>query len=337
MNIIKCLKHSGLFFFYKNRDDLNKPTIVVNRLVEELKKSIVRWSIGDSTLLFSTAFVVYVPEKDYKDIFAVFGLITKDASSKFNEIIRITLQGRPNLEYYPFRCNWAFILSSLGEGQEDIPDPDKKDDIVTYNEVNEKFAAIRSYPSNNSRKPYINYSVKDDDQEGTNRGKNRNSNKDKAMVLCIGPVQKNLNDSGDGFNWPIEINQTTKLQKPHNVSSENKNESPIVNVEILSEGIHFEGPNISICEISLSRFFIGGSTSEDIYNDIPVVKLSTDKIINPHIEIMVEDNRINIRSLAATSLCGRNLVPRSEEWVKMPLENAYVKLNNDIELKFSLE
>lgn len=310
----------------------NKPTKIVNRLVDELNKSIASWTIGDSTLAFHTAFVVYVPEKDYKDILSLFGLITKDVSVKFNDILRKTLKRNPSLKYETIADNWAFVLDKLGEGNLDCPDLDKKDDIVTYDEVIKEFAAIRSYPSNNLRESSLISKVKEADQDGTGSGIGGNSNKEKALVLCIGPVKNNLNDTGNGFNWPIDV-----VGNVNDYNLEDKIAPTIVNVEILSKKIHFEGQNIKICRISLARFFIGGSSSEDIYAGTPIVKLSTDKILNPHIEIKVENKRIYIRSLAPTSLCGRNLVPRSKVWEKMPLEDAYVKLNNEIELKFLLE
>lgn len=308
----------------------NIPTKIVDGLVQELQNSIRKWTIGDSTLLFSTAYVVYLPSMFYKDIWPVYGLITKDASNKFNNLLERYLKQNPSLSYYPFSKNWGFVLNELSEGQSDIPDPDNKEDIVSYDEVIKKQMVIKSYPTDEARKPLLNFSFREETPEGTIRN-HRNSTRDKAMILCIGDVKQNLSDGGDGFVWPINF------VKKESIISNEQHGKTAVKIEICTDGINFVGSSkASMSEIALSRFYIGGMNSEDIYNGLPVIKINSDKVFCPHFEVRVDSNIINIRALALTTLCGKNITPKVDEWTQLPIENAFLHLNNEVELQLSL-
>ena len=74
----------------------NRVSLVIDELVYAFEESIERRST-ERTLMYDTAYAVYVPHCNFRDLHLAFGVITQEAIERFNEILVERLKKNKNL------------------------------------------------------------------------------------------------------------------------------------------------------------------------------------------------------------------------------------------------
>lgn len=304
----------------------NKVSLIIDELVYAFDESVEQLS-SQRSLMFHTAYVVYVPKKYYNEIHLAFGIITQEVTDIFHERLNDLLKKNKSIKFKPLCDSWSFDIISLGENTSDTPDEENPDSKVTYEELEDKFVAVRSFPVPNEM--YNFSSLSDDDEVKTNQSQ-PNSEYDRIQRLSIGAI-RGLKPSGSGYSYPINLNGG-------DVTFPEANDDKVLAViKSVEDGIQFldhQGAKYKSIDVRLSCFFIGGASASTMYQGKPMVRLDSEAVQCPHCEIRQDsDGAFYIRPIGPVE---QGLIPmKKNEWARLSDKNASIKLNGNIELIFN--
>lgn len=305
----------------------NKVSLVIDEIVYAFEESIEQMST-ERTLMFHTAYVVYVPHCNFRDLHLAFGVATQEAVERFNEILVEKLKKNKNLRMKPICDSWSFDIISLKEKCSDMPDEDNPDSKVTYEDLEENFVAVRSsfVPTE-----LYNFTALDENAEVKANRSKPNSNFEKIQRLSIGAII-GLKPSGTGYSYPINIEGVPVA--PVNTTLNNN--------EVLAtlkscDGISFLDAHknkYSIFDIRLTDMFFGGSSASPMYQGKPMVALDSETIQSPHFEIRKDtDGSFYIRPIGDVEV---NQIPATRnKWTRLSDKNTTIKINGNIEFVFN--
>lgn len=306
----------------------NKVSLVIDELVYAFEESVERMMTPRS-LMFHTAYVVYVPKSYYNEIHLAFGVITQEVTDIFHEKLNEMLKRNKSLRFTPLFDSWSFDIISLGEEASDTPDEENPDSTVTYEDLEEKFVAVRSCPVPDDRYNFT--SLSDDDEVKTNQSQ-PNSKFNRIQRLSIGAI-RGLKPSGSGYSYPINLNggDVTSNNSPVN------NDKVLAVLKSAEDGINFldnQGAKYKSIDIKLTGFFIGGASASTMYQGKPMVRIDSESVQSPHCEIRQdEDGAFYIRPIGPVE---QGQIPmKKNEWFRLSDRNASIKINGNIELIFN--
>lgn len=306
----------------------NKMTLIVEELVYTFEESIERMSTPGS-LMFHTAFVVYVPYNYFNEIHMAFGVITQEVTEIFHNTLREKLRKKPNMKFCPLCEAWSFDIIALREGTSDMPDPENPESKVTDSELAEKFVAVRS-----SAVPaeIFNFSQQaDNDEVKTNRSQ-PNSRFNRIQKLCIRAI-RGLKPSGSGYSYPINLNTNTTAQS----ASPLENDKVLATLKILDDNVSFidrQDNKYKIIDITVNHFFVGGSSASTEYQGKYMQRVDSSEVMSPHFEIKKDlDGAFYIRPIGRVE---QSQIPMPKnEWSRLSDRNASIKINGKIEILFN--
>lgn len=306
----------------------NKVSLVIDELIYAFDESVERMMTSRS-LMFHTAFVVYVPKSYYTEIHLAFGVITQEVTEIFHEKLNEMLRRNKSLKFTPLFDSWSYDIISLGEDTCDIPDEENPESRVTYEELEEKFVAVRSCPVPNDRYDFT--ALSDDDEVKTNQSQ-PNSKFNRIQRLSIGAI-RGLKPSGNGYSYPINLNGGDVIS--NNASS--NSEKVLAVLKTADDNINFldnQGAKYKSIDIKLSSFFIGGTSASTMYQGKPMVRIDSESVQSPHCEIKQDlDGAFYIRPIGPVE---QGMIPmKKNEWSRLSDKNASIKLNGTIELIFN--
>ncbi|MDE6246277.1 MAG: hypothetical protein K2M41_00335 [Muribaculaceae bacterium] len=329
MDLVTKLKNIILPKQYMGRlsSKRNKVSLVIDEIVCAFEESIEQMST-ERTLMFHTAYVVYVPHSNFRDLHLAFGVATQEAVERFNEILVERLKKNRNLRMKPICDSWSFDIISLKEEGSDIPDEDNPDSRVTYEDLEENFVAVRSsfVPTE-----LYNFTALDEDAEvKTNRSK-PNSKYENMQRLSIRAIA-GLKPSGTGYSYPISIEGVPVAP----VNSALNNDEALATLKSC-DGISFLDAHknkYSIFDIRLTDMFFGGRSASPMYQGKPMVALDSETIQSPHFEIRRDtDGGFYIRPIGDVEV---NQIPATRnKWTRLSDKNTTIKLNGSIEFVFN--
>lgn len=306
----------------------NKVSLVIDELVYAFEESVERMMTPRS-LMFHTAYVVYVPKSYYNEIYLAFGIITQEVTEIFHEKLNDMLKRNKSLRFTPLFDSWSFDIISLGEDACDTPDEENPDSTVTYEELEEKFVAVRSCPVPNDRYNFT--SLSDDTEVKTNQSQ-PNSKFNRIQRLSIGAI-RGLKPSGSGYSYPINLNggDVTSNNMPTN------SDKVLAVLKSAEDGINFldnQGAKYKSIDIKLTSFFIGGASASTMYQGKPMVRIDSESVQSPHCEIKQdEDSAFYIRPIGPVE---QGQIPmKRNEWSRLSDKNTSIKINGNIELIFN--
>lgn len=306
----------------------NKVSLIIDEIVYAFEESIELMSTS-RTLMFHTAFVAYVPQSYYKDLHLAFGVATQEIVEIFNEKLNERLKKNKSLKFMPIYDFWSFDIIPLKEEGVDIPDEDNPESKVTYEELEERFVAVRSSLVPNE---LYNFSTTADDDEVKTNQSQPNSKCNRIQKLSIGAI-RGLKPSGNGYSYPINLNggEITASNTPAT------NDKVLAILKSAEDNVNFidiQGNKYQSLDIKLSGFFVGGASASTMYQGKPMVRLDSESIQSPHFEIKQNSNgAFLIRPIGHVEL-SQIPIPKNE-WSRLSDRNASIKINGNIELIFN--
>lgn len=303
----------------------NKNSLLINEIEYTFRESIEERST-ERHLLFDCAYVAYVPQKYYRDIHLSFGVITQELVERFHEILTDKLKKDKDLKFKPVYGFWSFDIIPLNIGSSDTPDNDNPDSIVSYEDLEENFVAVRSslIPSD-----LYDFTATDAKSEVRTNRSQPNSKRDQLSVLNIGAIQ-GLKPNGRGFQYPIDLEIGGETPSASKLGTK-------CSIEIADGDVYFSyGKEVGkhrIIEMSVPSFYIGGATASSKYQGNPMVSLSSEAVLSPHVQIRLDaDGKYKIKGFAPIRVNGAD--KPANEWVTLSDKNSYFFIN-DIELHFN--
>ncbi|MCM1319947.1 MAG: hypothetical protein NC217_06155 [Muribaculaceae bacterium] len=310
----------------------NKASLVIDEIVYAFEES-VKAAGTSRSLICHTAYVAYVPSRYYRDLQLTFGIITKEIVDIFHERINAKLSKNPKLKFSTPYNFWSFDLISLDENCSDIPDPDNPDSIVSFDELEENFVAVRSTMVPNDMFDFE--SASDDDSIRTNRAQ-PNSTFNRIQALSIGAI-RGLKPSGQGYMYPIDPKGDSLLNTDARTGSGGISDTVLAVLEAADFDIAFtdrSGNMYPKLDIKLNDFYIGGPSASYNYNGLPLVHLNSEAVMSPHLEIRRDtDGSFYLRPLGAVELNGLEI--KRNKWARLSDRNSSIKINGEIELTFN--
>lgn len=290
----------------------NRGNLVVEELTFAFNDSI---ELIGNTLLFHTAFVAYVPKEYYNNLHTTFGIIAQETREIFEKIVSEKLAANKKLKCTPLDNKWSFDIISLDEGCE-ISD-------VSYEDLEEQFVAVRSSLKSADRFDFSGLS--DGDVIKTNRSKP--SSTFNRMQFLNPDAIRGLKPSGNGYAYPIMINGVPVGE----VGGTDK-----VLASLKSDGatmLNQFGDKISTVAIRVADIWVGGSSAATSYQGLPVLRINSEEVMNPHFRIRQTDKGcFEIYPIGNVKL---GPIPLDKkQWTRLPDRNASIQIN-DIELIFN--
>lgn len=304
----------------------NKNSLLIEEIEYAFRESVEEMST-DRSLMFHCAFAAYVPQSYYRDLHLSFGVITQELVERFNEIIAEKLKKNKDMRVKPIFDYWSFDIIPLGSGCSDTPDQENPDSIVTYDDLEENFVAVRSslVPSE-----LYDFSTTSASHEVKTNRSQPNSKRDQLSILNIGAIQ-GLKPNGRGFQYPIALESASPAE-PAQPRAGAKCSIEVVDVEYTFSYGKGGGRHRKI-EMNVPTFYIGGATAATTYQGAPMVSLSSESVMNPHIQIRLDsDGQFKIKAFGPAKVNRKNLTPN--EWTLLSSYNSSIILN-DIELTFN--
>lgn len=306
----------------------SKTSLVVDELVFAFEESVKRLMTEES-LMFHTAYVVYVPRKYYNELHLTFGVLSREATRKFHKRLNEILKKNQSLTFTPLFDSWSFDMIALREDSEDIPDEENPEESkVTYDELEENFVAVRSsaVPSE-----IFDFTALPDDQEVKTNQSQPNSKFNRLQRLSIGAI-RGLKPSGSGYSYPINLNGNEVSE-----GTEGGSDKVLATLKCADDNINFldnQGNTYKVLDIRLKSFFIGGSSASPMYQGKPMIRIDSQVVMSPHFEIKQNmDGSFYIRPIGPVEQ-GQLPMPK-DEWTRLSDRNASIKVNGNIELIFN--
>ena len=310
----------------------NRMTLIVDELMYAFNESLEHMSTSRS-LMFHTAFVVYVPFGYYQEINKAFGYITKEVVENFHDRIRRLLNRKKSeMKFCPLSEKWSFDLIPLMEHGSDTPYEDNPDSRLTYEELEERFVAVRS-----SAVPEQAYNFEfcnDDDIIKTNRSQ-PNSRLNQMENLSIAAV-RGLKPSGQGYEYPM-LDLTGGQVASSSGRGDGNRTHKLATLKCAEDNVDFldsRNNKYKILDIQVPDFFVGGNSASSTYQGRPMLRLNSDQVMSPHFEIRRQpDGAFYIRAIGYVEQ-GNIEMPRGE-WKRLSDRNASLNVNGIIELIFN--
>lgn len=305
----------------------NKFSLIIDELVYAFEESVERMRTPGS-LMFHSAYVVYVPKNYYNEVHLAFGVITKEVTDIFHEKLKEKLKRNKNLKFSPLYDSWSFDIIALAEEGVDTPDADNPESTVAYEELEEKFVAVRSCVA--PKDIYQFTSLGDDEEIRTNKSQ-PNSKYGRIQKLSIGVI-RGLKASGTGYTYPINLNGIDFTSDNMPVTS--KILAVLKSADNHVSFIDNQGKTYKSIDVKYTNFFIGGSSASAMYQGVPMFRLDSETILSPHFEIKQNtDGAFYIRPLGDVE---QGQIPlKKNEWSRLSNKNASIILNSNIELIFN--
>lgn len=300
---------------------------MIDEVILKFEESISKrsWS---GRLMFDTAYAIYVPQAYYKNLNLVFGIATQDIVEKFHEILNRRLKDDSKLKYSPIFDRWTFDLIPLSEGSMDMRDEDNPASKITFDDLEEQTVAVWSELVPQSL--YTFSHVSDDVELETNRSKPHSKN-EKVKKLCIGAI-KGLQPNGS-YTYPIQIRETTGS----NVMCQGNPTGSKVSLKSADgefDFINSDGKKYQAIEISYTDFFVGGASASSSYQGSPMLSISKEDILSPHIEIkQSSEGWFTLKAFGSTKVNG--IPVTKNQWTRISDRNTSILLNDDVEIVFN--
>lgn len=325
----------GLEYIGEERER-NKSTLLIDEIVYAFEDSLELCSTP-RTIIPHTAYVAYIPQHYFNALHITFGLITKEIVDIFHEKLKERQAKNRKLKFAPVYGFWTFNLIPLPPGSYSVSEGEDSEDIITPDDLEERFVAVRS--SLIPEHLFDFSSVSEDTAVRTNRSQ-PNSTFNNMQVLTIGAIS-GLNPDGSGYTYPINLNegQVTDANSQASATCDMGNTAGkvLAVLETADFNVFFTdktGNNFQKLDIKLPHFFIGGSAGTNHYHGLPMVHLSSESVMSPHLEIKQDsDGAFYIRPIGMVELNQRE-IPRGE-WSRLSDRNSSIKINSDIELIFN--
>lgn len=290
----------------------NQGNLVVEELTYAFEESLQ--TIGN-TILFDTAYVAYVPKEYYNKLHLTFGIIAQETRDIFEKKIAEKLAANKKLKCTPLDNKWSFDIISLGEGCK-ISD-------VSYDQLEEQFVAVRSSLKSADRFDFS--SMGEGDTIKTNRS--QPSSTFNGMQFLNPDAIRGLKPSGNGYAYPIMINGTPVGE----VGGSDK-----VLATLKADGaelLNQFGDKVPSFAIRVPDIWIGGSSAATSYEGLPLLRIKSEEVMNPHFRIRQSDKGwFEIYPVGNVQLGPIPLEKR--QWTRLPDRNASIQIN-DIELIFN--
>lgn len=333
MDFFSKLKNIILPKPYMGRESAkrNKVSLVIDEIVYAFEESIEQMST-ERTLMFHTAYVVYVPHRNYRDLHLAFGVATQEVVERFNDILVEKLKKNKDLRLKPICDSCCFEIIPLKEAGEDIPDADDPDSKVTYEDIEENFVAVRSSLAPNN---LYDFSTIDEDDELKTNCSRPGSLFQKVQKLKYKAI---IGLTPDGRGYSYRINDDGFIEQvSSNSSTDVSSGSDVIATLKSCDGVYFlDNHNKKFAEfdISLTDMFFGGRSASPMYQGKPMVALDSETIQSPHFEIRRDtDGGFYIRPIGDVEV---NQIPATRnKWTRLSDKNTTIKLNGSIEFVFN--
>lgn len=331
MNFISKLKNIILPHPYMGKESSkrNKVSLVIDEIVYAFEESIEQMSTA-RTLMFHTAYVVYVPHSNYRDLHLAFGVATQEVVERFNEILDKKIKKNKGLRMKPICDSCCFEIIPLKESGEDIPDADDPDSKVTYEDLEENFVAVRSSLAPNT---LYDFSTIDEDDELKTNCSRPGSLFQKVQKLKYKAI---IGLTPDGRGYSYRIKDDGFIEQFSSNSSTNVSSGVIATLKSC-DGVSFldhHKNKFAEFDITLTDMFFGGRLASPIYQGKPMVALDSETIQSPHFEIRRDsDGVFYIRPIGDVKV---NQIPATRnKWTRLSDKNTTIKLNGSIEFVFN--
>lgn len=306
--------------------------IVIDEVMFEFHKSFNRYKALKRNLTCHTAYAVYVPPKYYKEVKNAFAVITKDIKEEFEAILNKELSNRTNIKFCSVDNVWSFDIFKVDKGVSYVRDKDNPDEKVTYEEVVEKFVAVRSEICTDRLYDFTN--ISDDDEIETNSS--QPNSKQRRIQVSMGAIR----DLRPGINGEHEY--PIKLKGSILESVQTHGSRVLATLKIVHDTVRFidvrgfEYKTYTIDDRN-TDFYIGGSSAATSSQGKEMIRLSSETIMSPHLEIKLDetdpDGSFMIRAIGQVRL---NRIPLPvNEWRKLSNDNLPILLNDSVEIIFS--
>lgn len=334
MSFLKSIKKFILPDSGGIEEDRNPNQLIVDELVFAFNESIKKRSTR-ANLICDTAYAVYVPQNYHKEIEQTFGILTQEVVEKFNEVILNKTRREKAMKFRPIANNWSFDLIPLSEeGMDDSFAEDDPEGVVTYDELEERFVAVRSSLVAND---LYNFTSSAETEVLKTNQSQINTKENKMRKLRLDAII-GLKPGGNGYTYPIDVPGVTNSGEGMKAESVAKKGGGVYATlksgELDVNFIDGRGALYQSFDITLNQFFVGGPSGSSTYNGYPVIKLSSEKVMNPHMEFM-RDQNANFFLKAYGDVKISSLPVRKGEWVRVPDRNASIMISGDIELIFN--
>lgn len=311
----------------------NIMAIVRDEVIFEFHKSFDRYKVLKRNLTCHTAYAVYVPPKYYKEVKNAFAVITKDIKEEFEAILNKELSNRTNIEFFSVDNVWSFDIFKVDKGASYVRDEDNPDEKVTYEEVVENFVAVRSEICTDKLYDFTNTS--DDDEIRTN-SLQPNSKQRRIQVLTMGAIRDLRPGRNGEYEYPIKLNGSI-LKSAQTLGSK-----VLATLKIAHDTVRFidvRGFEYKMYTIDdrNTDFYIGGSSAATSSQGKEMIRLSSETIMSPHLEIKLDetapDGSFMIRAIGQVRL---NRIPLpTNEWRRLANDNLPILLNDSVEIIFN--
>lgn len=300
--------------------------MIIDEIVYAFEES-VRAMSTPRTIIFHTAYVAYVPEGFYNELQLTFGILTQEIVEEFNIKLKELLAKGKNKKIRPLSNYWSFDLIPVVKGGI----IDEEGNPITSDELDEKFVAVRSSLVADDLFKFT--AAEAGDTIKTNKTKPA-STFQKMQCLSLDAIA-GLKPNGKGYTYPINLNAGQLTDSPDIVASDKKSLAVLECADFNTRFTDKTAQKYERIDIRLNNFYVGGPSAEYIYAGCPVVHLTSESVMNPHLEIKRESNgHFYIRPIGPVELNELGPVPQNQ-WTPLPDKNTSIKINGDIELIFN--
>ncbi|MCM1005655.1 MAG: hypothetical protein NC402_05085 [Prevotella sp.] len=309
-------------------EERSRNQLIIDEILFAFEESVEKHSTKRS-LMFDTSYVAYVPEKYYNDLRMHFGIVTKEIVEELHDRLNEILAKNPKKKFAPLYNSWSFDIIPLGKDCSIPLNPDDPESEVTFDELDEKFVAVRSSAI---PEELFNFSTSESDSIQTNRSQ-PNSVVAQFQVLSL-EVIRGLKPGGTGYMYPIDLNSGEVTGTAVARKDANKALAVLGAANFDIKFIDKSGNRYPSIDIKVNNFFVGGPSAGDIYQQRPVVRLSSEEVMSPHFEVKrEEDGAFYIRPIGTVVLNGLQI--KRNEWSRLSDRNTSIKINGNIELTFN--
>lgn len=286
--------------------------ILLSHFKEQMAFETTRYS-----LLFHTAFVIYLRQDDYERISPGFQITAQDAVSMFLDCVHERMSKYP--EYVPHSKFWTFQLVSIPEGT--------MIEGVSEEEMESRPVIIRSsiFPENEY----------DADDAGRIVTTLRTVNSMKAMPQAINVALLKGLDQLDKDKYRIRF---ASVQPVASESAATRNVPDYARgyARITAdEGSFIEGDRtFTTYMMKCDELYLCGRNAVSQRGRVALL-LDSDEVMNPHVVIRrnPDSGVFQIQAIGPIKLNERTVSPGGSKWLPLP-DNSVFLINDDIQISF---
>lgn len=306
--------------------------IARGKIMSEFQESLEEYKEAFEYILFcNTAFTVYVCPKDYKRVKDAFAVMIVDIIKQFEEILNSELSNRTNVQFCSIDNVWSFNIRKVEGNQIRYTDGDNPDSEVTPENVERNRVIVCSTVCRNQLYNFPDTSEDNDVIPKTRQPKSKQHRIQEIITIDARDLQ--LGKNGE-YTYPIKLKGLK--------STQTSGSKVLATLKIVHDTIRFidiRGVEYEIYTINdrNTDFYIGGSSAAISSQGKEMIRLSSETIMCPHLEIKLDETdpegSFKIRAIGKVRL---NRIPLpKDEWRTLSNNNLPILLDDSVELIFS--